>query len=355
MKVTPYEVEGEVNYERVVKEFGATLVEGKLKNKLKGIRLVDKNIFFAHRDLDKIIKKDFAIVSGRGPSQKMTLAHLFIFKFVKEMQDKFGCKVFIPFSDDEKFLFNQNLSFNDSKKFAYDNLLDILALGFDLKKTEIIVDFENMNQELYNLAIKCSKTITNSTIKSAFGFKDSKNIGISFYPAMQAAHILYPTVKHNIPSLVVVGIDQDVFIKLSRDVAHKLKLVKPGDILSKFLPGLSGNSKMSSSDPNSAIYTTDSMKDVERKIKKAFSGGKDTIEEHRKKGGNPEIDVCFQYLNLFLEDDEDKLEDIYNDYKSGKLLTGELKKYTTTKLQNFLKQHQQKRDKAKGIIDRFLK
>lgn len=354
MKVTPYEVKGEVNYDKVVKEFGATLIESKLKDKLKGIRLVDKNIFFAHRDLDKILKKDFAIVSGRGPSQKMTLAHLFIFKFVKEMQDKFGCRVFIPFSDDEKFLFNQKLNFEDSRKFAYDNLLDIIALGFDPKKTEIIVDFENMDQELYNLAIKCSKTITNSTVKSAFGFKDSKNVGINFYPAMQAAHILYPTVKYNIPSLVVVGIDQDVFIKLSRDVAHKLKLNKPGDILSKFLPSLSGKSKMSASDPNSAIYTTDSMKDIEKKIKKAFSGGRDTVEEHRKKGGDPDIDVCCQYLNLFLENDEKKLKEIYDNYKSGELLTGELKKYTIEKLQKFLKEHQKNREKAKSQIKKFL-
>jgi len=270
------------------------------------------------------------------------------------MQDKFGCRVFIPFSDDEKFLFNKNLSFEDSKKFAYDNLLDILALGFDPKKTEIIIDFENMNQELYNLAVTCSKTITNSTVKSAFGFKNSSNIGINFYPAMQAAHILYPTVKYHVPSLVVVGADQDVFIKLSRDVAHKLRLPKPGDILSKFLPSLSGKSKMSSSDPNSAIYTTDSMKDIEKKIKKAFSGGRDTVDEHREKGGNPDVDVCYQYLNLFLEEDNAKLGKIYKDYKSGSLLSGDLKKYTIDKLQKFLKQHQKNREKAKSQVKKFV-
>jgi tryptophanyl-tRNA synthetase len=97
------------------------------------------------------------------------------------------------------------------------------------------------------------------------------------------------------------------------------------------------------------------MKDIEIKIKKAFSGGRDTIEEHRKKGGNPDIDVCYQYLDLFLEEDDKKLSEIYSDYKSGKLLTGELKKYTITKLQDFLKKHQQKRNKAKKIVNKFLK
>jgi tryptophanyl-tRNA synthetase len=270
------------------------------------------------------------------------------------MQDKFGCRVFIPFSDDEKFLFKPDLKFEESKKLAYDNLLDILALGFDPKKTEIIADFENMNQELYNLAVRCSKTITYSTVKAAFGFKDDKNVGIGFYPAIQAAHILYPTVKYKIPTLVVIGIDQDVFVKLSRDVAYKLRLNKPGDILSKFLPSLSGGSKMSASDPNSAIYTTDSMKDIEKKIKRAFSGGQKTIDEHRKKGGNPDVDVCYKYLDLFFEEDEKKLKKIYDDYKSGKLLTGELKAYTTEKVQKFLKEHQKNREKAKKLVDKYI-
>ncbi len=38
--------------------------------------------------------------------------------------------------------------------------------------------------------------------------------------------------------------------------------------------------------------------------KYAFSGGRDTIEEHRNLGGNTEIDVSYQYLTFFLEDDE---------------------------------------------------
>lgn len=352
MKITPYKVEGEIDYNKVVKKFGASLIDRSLKNKLKGLRLVDKEIFFAHRDLDKIIKKDFAIVSGRGPSARLTLAHLQIFKFVKEMQDKFGCRVFIPFSDDEKFLFSSGLDFETVKKLSCENALDILALGFDPKKTEVIIDFENMDQELYNLSMRCAKAITYSTVKAAFGFKDEKNIGIGFYPAMQTAHILYPTVKYKVPSLVVIGVDQDVFIKLARDVAHKLKLEKPGDILSKFLPSLSGGSKMSSSDPYSAIYVDDSMKDVERKVKRAFSGGRKTVAEHRKKGGDPDIDVAFQYLNLFLEEDEKKLEKMYSDYKSGKLLTSELKDYTIKKIQEFLTEHRKKRRKVK--LDKFL-
>ncbi len=38
--------------------------------------------------------------------------------------------------------------------------------------------------------------------------------------------------------------------------------------------------------------------------KYAFSGGRDTKEEHEKFGGNTELDISYQYLTFFLEDDE---------------------------------------------------
>lgn len=48
------------------------------------------------------------------------------------------------------------------------------------------------------------------------------------------------------------------------------------------------------------------------------------MEEHRELGGDCEVDVSFMYLTFFLDDDE-KLEEIRQQYSSGKMLTGELK------------------------------
>jgi tryptophanyl-tRNA synthetase len=137
----------------------------------------------------------------------------------------------------------------------------------------------------------------------------------------------------------------------------KLGYYKPAIIHNVFLPPLSGiNRKMSASNIREfAIYTTDSPKEVENKINKyAFSGGQATIEEHRKKGGNPDVDVCFQYLKMFFEEDDKKLGQIEKDYRSGKLLTGELKKYTINKINSFLKEHQKKREEARKKIDEFI-
>ena len=78
------------------------------------------------------------------------------------------------------------------------------------------------------------------------------------------------------------------------------------------------------------------------------------MEEHRKKGGNPDVDVSFQYLKMLFESDDKKLAKIEQDYRSGKLLTGELKQYLIDKINVFLKEHQKKREEAKKNIDKFL-
>ena len=106
---------------------------------------------------------------------------------------------------------------------------------------------------------------------------------------------------------------------------------------------------------NGVIYLSDSADEVKKKINKyAFSGGKDTVEEHRKLGGNPDIDVSFQYLKYLFEPDDSKLKKIEEDYKSGKLLSGELKAILVEKINAFLKEHQKKRKEAEKIVDKFI-
>ena len=111
---------------------------------------------------------------------------------------------------------------------------------------------------------------------------------------------------------------------------------------------------MSSSDPTSYIALTDTPEEASKKIMKyAFSGGRESLEEHRKKGGNPEIDIPYQWLS-YLEEDDGKLKQIHDDYKSGKMLTGEIKQIAIDKINSFLKEHQRKRELARKQLDRFI-
>lgn len=109
---------------------------------------------------------------------------------------------------------------------------------------------------------------------------------------------------------------------------------------------------MSASDPTSAIFMSDTKAEVKKKINKyAFSGGGATMEEHRERGGNPDVDVPFQYLTYFLDDD-DELERIRRSYKRGELLTGEMKQLCIGVMQAYVEDFQARR---KMITDEVLR
>ena len=150
----------------------------------------------------------------------------------------------------------------------------------------------------------------------------SDNVGKIHFVSIQAAPSFsnsFPQIfgeATNIPCLIPCAIDQDPYFRLTRDVAVKLKYPKPALIHSKFFPALQGpQTKMSASDPNSTIYMTDTPNQIKNKINRhGFSGGRETEEEHRRLGGDPDVDVSYQYLSFFLEDDEElqKLYDVRN-------------------------------------------
>lgn len=365
-KVTPWEVSGEVDYDKLIKDFGVSKINQTLINKLKGGKkeahfMIRRGIFFAHRDLDWLFKEyekgnKFFLYTGRGPSGPVHLGHLGTWIFTKWLQEVFDAELWFQFTDDEKFLFN-DLTGEEIEKWTYENMLDVIALGFDQKKTRFLIDTKHASL-LYPEAIKFAKKITFSTVKAAFGLKNDANIGQIFYTSMQAVPAIIPSVlsRKNIPCLIPLAIDQDPHFRVARDVYPKLGYYKPAIIHGKFLPPMRGvKGKMSSSEKQTAILTTDNPKEVEMKIKKyAFSGGRDTIEEHRKFGGNPEIDVSFQYLKMLLIEDDKELDKIERDYRSGKMLTSELKKITIEKINEFLRKHQSAREEAKKVVDEFI-
>ena len=365
--VTPYDIKGRINYDKLIREFGVEKINDSILERIKKHTkelhpMLRRGVFFAHRDLNWLLDEyekgnKFFLYTGRAPSGPIHLGHLMPWIFTKWLQDKFNVELWFQFPDEEKFLFKEKISFEETQKYLHENMLDVIALGFDPKKTHFIVDTKHANL-LYPEAIKVAKKINFSMVKSAFGMNEQTNIGSIFYTSMQAVPAFLPSVikGKNIPCLIPHAIDQDPHFRLTRDIMPKIGRYKPASIQCLFLPPLTGaQGKMSSSLENTAILTTDSAKEVETKIKKyAFSGGKETLEEHRKHGGNSDIDVSFQYLRMFLEEDDKKLNEIEKDYRSGKMTTGELKNYTIEKINNFLKEHQKKRKLAEKQISKFL-
>jgi tryptophanyl-tRNA synthetase len=366
MKVDPWNVSGKIDYNKLIKEFGTQKIDNKLLDRIKKHtgelhHFLKRGIFFSHRDMNWVLdeyekKNKFYLYTGRSPSGDMTLGHLVPLLFTKWLQDKFDVELWFQFPDEEKFLFKENLTLKETDHYLQENMLDVIAMGFNPKKTKFLINTKHAGT-MYKPACMIAKKITFSTVKAVFGFNNSYNIGQIFYTAMQSVPAMLPSYLTNkkIPCLIPYAIDQDPHFRITRDVLPKLGYYKPAAIHSSFLPPLTGpGGKMSASDKSSAIYLTDDEKTVRKKVMKyAFSGGRNTLEEHRRLGGNPDIDVSYQWLRFF-ESDDDKLKKYYDDYKSGKMLTGELKQILVDKLNNILSEHKERRKKAKELLKEFM-
>ena len=130
-------------------------------------------------------------------------------------------------------------------------------------------------------------------------------------------------------------------------------LMQPSSTYHQFAVGMTGG-KMSSSQPETTIFLNDTMKNIEKKIKASFSGGQATIEEHRAKGGNPDVDVAYQYLRYFFEEDDKELDKLREEYVSGKLLTGEIKAICVEKATSWMKNHHELKDQNQHLVKEFL-
>jgi len=323
--------------------------------------MLRRGIFFAHRELNWLLDEydkgnKFYLYTGRAPSGGMTLGHLIPFLLSKWLQDKFDVELYIQIPDEEKFLAKKNIKdIEEIRKIAYDNVLDIIALGFDPKKTKIFLDTEYASV-LYKQACRVAKHITFSTLKDAFGMNNDSNIGWIFYTSMQAVPTFLKSVEegHNVPCLIPLAIDQDVHFRVARDVIDKLGYYKPAILEGKFLPGLNGASKMSSSDLNSAIYLSDDHETVIKKVNKALTGQQATVELQKKYGGDPEKCMVCQYYKYLFEPDDEKLEKIFEAERNGTLLAGEHKRDLANRINTFLDEHKKMREKMKSRIDEFI-
>ena len=357
MNVTPWDVEGNIDYKKLIEKFGTKEITPELLHEMENLAgglhpMLRRGFFFSHRDLDAVLKdvkdgKGFFLYTGRGPSGNMHIGHLVPFIMCKWLQERFDVNLYIEVTDDEKFLQKRQRSLEEVEEQAEKDIRHIAALGFNPDKTFIFRDTEYV-RNVYRLMLKVAKKVTFSTAKAVFGFTNETNIGMIFYPSYQ----IVPTFFEKKRCLIPAAIDQDPYWRIQRDVAESLGYYKAAAIHSKFIPPLQGwEGKMSSSKPETSIYLTDDRKTVKKKMMKyAFSGGQPTVEEHRQKGGNPDIDVAFQYLSILFEESDETLKQIEEAYRKGEMLTGELKSYAVEKIWAFLSEHQNAFENADDAV-----
>ncbi|KAA8569164.1 hypothetical protein MFRU_004g00170 [Monilinia fructicola] len=373
--VDPYNVAGEIgadgiakaiNYLTLIDEFGTKKIEEADLKRFEEVtghkphRFMRRGIVFSHRDLNLMLDRHergepFFLYTGRGPSSdSMHIGHTVPFEFTKWLQDVFDVPLIIMLTDDEKYIFSEKRTIEEVQSYTNSNAKDIIAVGFDPKKTFMFSDYDYMGGAFYKNVTRISKHVTLNVARAVFGFNESSCIGKIHFGAVQGATSFANSFPHifgtdeskttQIPSLIPCAIDQDPYFRMTRDVAARLHFAKPALIHSRFLDALQGpGSKMSASVDTSAIFMYDEPNKIKNKINKyAFSGGQVTEQEQREKGGDTDKDVAYQYLTFFLEDDEE-LEKIKQAYRSGEMLTGELKARCIKELQIYVKGFQERR------------
>jgi len=363
--VTPWEVSGDVDYSKLVEQFGIKLIDQnllKIMEKISGSfhPYLQRRVFFAHRDLNWILGEyqkgnDFFLYTGRGPSGNIHLGHIMPWIFTKWLQDTFNVELWFQMTDDEKFYFKENLSLEETNQLAYENALDVIAIGFDPKKTFIFSNIDMANT-LYKYAAKIAKKITFSMIRATFGLNESSNIGQIFFTSMQAVPAILKSIIEgkNVPCLIPHAVDQDPHFRIARDILPKLGYYKPASIQCIFLPGLKQQSKMSTTTGIDAIFSTDSEEAVKKKVGNAFTGGRGSAKEQKELGGDPDVCSVYKYFFMMFTLDNKELSETRNKCLNGERLCGECKSILIDKIATFLKNHQEKRDKARDLLDQYI-
>ncbi|XP_039122799.1 tryptophan--tRNA ligase, cytoplasmic [Dioscorea cayenensis subsp. rotundata] len=380
--VNPWEVTAKdgdkIDYDKLIEQFGCQRLGADLVQRVERLTgrpahvFLRRGVFFAHRDFDEILDlyergEKFYLYTGRGPSSEaLHFGHLIPFMFTKYLQDAFKVPLVIQLTDDEKCMW-KNISIEESKRLARENARDIIACGFDVTRTFIFSDFNYLGGKFYENMVKVANCVTFNKVVGIFGFTREDHIGKISFPPVQAVPSFPSSFPHlfadknnkvndNLRCLIPCAIDQDPYFRMTRDVAPRIGYQKPSLIESTFFPALQGeNGKMSASDPNSAIYVTDSPKDIKNKVNRyAFSGGQDSIEKHRKLGANLEVDIPVKYLSFFLDDDAE-LEHIKEEYGSGRMLTGQVKARLIEVLSELVERHRRGRALVTDeMVDAFM-
>jgi tryptophanyl-tRNA synthetase len=339
------------SYERLHSEFGIERM-GSLISRFKNPSLhMRRGIDFGHRDLGRILdaldgNKRFAVMSGIKPTHvfhlgnKMTADDMIYFQSLSPKATVFYC-----IADVEAYADN-GITIQESAKIAIKNVADFLALGLDPERAVIYKQSEEIR--VMRLATIFSRKVTNNMLRAIYG---DRQIGLYMSALIQAADILMPQLSEfggPKPVLVPVGADQDPHIRLARDLATSFAddfgFVPPSSIYHKLIKGLSGDAKMSKRTHASSLTLEDTPSSAAEKVMSSFTGGRATVEEQRRLGG--EADKCpiyDLYLFHFAENDE-HAKRVYDECVSGTRMCGGCKKEAATLVKRFLEQHRKKRD-----------
>lgn len=349
-------------YDRLFKVFGIRPFSEVLKYFDDPHPLMKRGVIFGHRDFDRVMEafrrgEKVALLTGLMPSGKFHFGHKLLFDQIIYYQ-RLGVDIIIAIADIEAYVVRRLPREQLIRTALEEYIANAIALGLERRSNLRIYFQSNMDAPYYRLMQMLSQKVTMAEMEAIYGEMSPSKVVASL---TQAADILHPMLKEYggyRHVFVPVGPDQDPHIRLSRDLADRfekeLGLTRPASTYHKMMMGLDGSNKMSSSKPDTAIFLTDPPEEAIRKIKRAFTGGRPTVEEQRRLGGIPEKCSIYEMYVYHLIMDEDELRDIYYRCVKGQLLCGEDKEMAAEKIARWLEEHQRKLEKAKNQVDKYV-
>ena len=259
-----------------------------------------------------------------------------------------GAEVVVGFRDELD-------SVGEARQIMRENLLTMAAAGLDLAGVDAYLQQDNPG--VVQTAFAVGGAIPLGVLNSAFGLRLRDTATDTFRPLLRLADILHPQQPERggpCRTLVLDSIGGDVFVRMARNVAERFGFVKPSALYLRMMRGLttyndpgtgSAVEVMTNAVPPGRISFDDEMGDIRRRVGRAYTGGRRTLEEQRERGGNPDPRVCaVSSLHTFYA------TPAASDYASlqarcraGGLLCGECKTMAADGLIEYLERHRRTR------------
>jgi tryptophanyl-tRNA synthetase len=427
-EIDPWGVTDITDYTRLFDEFGISRFTDILNEIEKPHLYMRRGIIVGHRGYEDVLRAmkertPFAVMSGFMPSGRIHLGGKMVMDEIIWHQ-RMGGDAFACIADMESHSV-RGVPWQQCRDIGLNEyIVSLVALGFDINKGHIY--FQSETKELRDLAFELGTAVNFSEISAIYGFQGDVNIAHMISVLVQNADILQPQL-HDYdgpkPTVIPVGVDQDPHIRLTRDIASRMRMFRiekrfdtdqkpyisirakkadsgamdeiarriegqkklyelhmdlfdieettinstiraieeivrdveleyggygfclPAATYHRFVQGLTGG-KMSSSVPESLIALTEPPEEAARKVKRAKTGGRVTVDEQKKLGGLPNECTIYELLMAHLIEDDDHIKEIFDECRSGKRLCKQCKTEAAELMFSFLKQHQEERERA---------
>ncbi|WP_202318918.1 tryptophan--tRNA ligase [Archaeoglobus neptunius] len=227
MQVTPWDVEGVIDYNKLIRDFGMQPFSEVLDEIDEPHILMRRGAIFGHRDYWRIVnamKKgiQWAVMSGFMPSGHPHFGHKMTMDEIVWHQ-RAGGRAFVAIADMEAHAV-RGLSWEKTREIGLEYIKSIIALGLT---RESVIYFQSKSSYVKDLAFELSAEVNFSELRAIYGFNGDTKLAKMFITSIQAADILHPQLSEfggPKPVVVPVGADQDPHMRLTRDLAARASI-----------------------------------------------------------------------------------------------------------------------------------